>query len=170
MLFRSASGATYLVPFDGNKNPVSKLYPLKELQAAIQKLKPRLGLLIFDGSVSRSGAARTKSKNPEWHLEGGTLVELVGTAGIQDGIEIDKVGHGLFTYQLLRGLRGEADGDRDGTVTFGELADWLGQTVPTVSKKEFGREQRPWIYPGRETAGRVAGIALARSARGVASR
>ena len=38
-------------------------------------------------------------------------------------------GHGVFTYYLLRGLKGEADLNHDGVVTAGELFSYLQQSV-----------------------------------------
>lgn len=38
-------------------------------------------------------------------------------------------GHGVFTYYLLRGLKGEADRNHDGVVTAGELFAYLQQSV-----------------------------------------
>jgi uncharacterized caspase-like protein len=38
-------------------------------------------------------------------------------------------GHGVFTYYLLRGLKGDADRNHDGTVTAGELFAYLQQSV-----------------------------------------
>ncbi len=39
-------------------------------------------------------------------------------------------GHGVFTYALLQGLRGQADRDADGIVRAGEVIDYLGRVVP----------------------------------------
>jgi uncharacterized caspase-like protein len=53
-------------------------------------------------------------------------------------------GHGVFTYFLLKGLNGEADYNKDGEVTLGELIPYLSEQVrretknaqsPTVSGK-----------------------------------
>lgn len=38
-------------------------------------------------------------------------------------------GHGVFTYFLLRGLRGQADTNHDGHVTVGELTPYLSEQV-----------------------------------------
>jgi len=38
-------------------------------------------------------------------------------------------GHGVFTYYLLRGLKGEADFDADGIVTIREAYDYLYRKV-----------------------------------------
>jgi hypothetical protein len=42
-------------------------------------------------------------------------------------------GHGVFTYFLLRGLKGEADLNHDGAVTAGELFSYLKQSVPQAT-------------------------------------
>jgi len=51
-------------------------------------------------------------------------------------------GHGVFTYHLLEGLKGEADGfagNRDGLVSLGELIDYTTDAVKRVTR----RQQRP---------------------------
>jgi tetratricopeptide (TPR) repeat protein len=52
-------------------------------------------------------------------------------------------GHGAFTCYLLKGLNGEADADKDGTVTVGELIRYLRDKVAQATKdkqtpQEFG--------------------------------
>jgi len=63
------------------------------------------------------------------------------------GLEDDQHRHGLFTYYLLKGLRGEADTNRNGTVTFGELAGYVRQKVAWAAKTQFNQEQRPLLVP-----------------------
>jgi hypothetical protein len=53
-------------------------------------------------------------------------------------------GHGVFTYYLLQGLQGEADANKDGTVTAGELFAYLSEKV---SKATEG-QQNPQAFPG----------------------
>ena len=52
-------------------------------------------------------------------------------------------GHGIFTWSLLQGLTGKADGfgsqTEDGTVQLGELLDYVDQTV----RRETGNSQHP---------------------------
>jgi hypothetical protein len=43
-------------------------------------------------------------------------------------------GHGVFTYYLLRGMKGEADTNHDGVVTAGELFAYLQQSVRTATE------------------------------------
>jgi hypothetical protein len=53
-------------------------------------------------------------------------------------------GHGVFTYFLLRGLKGEADKNHDGVVTAGELFSYLQGAVP----KATGGKQNPRAMEG----------------------
>jgi hypothetical protein len=71
-------------------------------------------------------------------------------------------GHGAFTHFLLRGLRGEADRDRDGTVTVREAREYVADQV----RRATGGQQNPF---GPENAG--DGLALAGlGSRGVRQR
>jgi len=55
--------------------------------------------------------------------------------------------HALFTYYLLKGLRGEADTNYNGMVTFGELAGYVRHKVAWAAKTQFNQEQRPLLLP-----------------------
>jgi WD40 repeat protein len=54
-------------------------------------------------------------------------------------------GHGVFTYALLQGLRGEADaqGDRDGAITVDELSAYVAKEVPRITLEKWKYEQFP---------------------------
>jgi uncharacterized caspase-like protein len=62
-------------------------------------------------------------------------------------LEDDQHQHGLFTYYLLRALRGEADSNRDGDVTLGETVAYISQKVRWASKTRMNQEQRPFVVP-----------------------
>ena len=72
--------------------------------------------------------------------------------------------HGLFTYYLLRALRGESDVNRDGEVTLGEAAAYLNQKVLWASKTQYGQEQRPTVVPPLKATDPASAIALAKLA------
>jgi hypothetical protein len=159
----TSSGETYLVPYEGGGSSAARLYPLRDLQAALAKLKARHTLFIFDGSVSRLGKdTGSKFKAPQWEAGGDSVVRLIGTTGLQAALEPDRLRHGLFTYYLLRGLRGEADANHDGEVTLGELTSFLGRTVPVAAKNQFSQEQRPLVIPPMTPKSKVAALALAK--------
>ncbi len=158
------SGETYLVPYEGSASSTSRLYPLKDLQDALAKLKIRQSLLIFDGAVSRLGKdGKGKPAGPQWGGGGGNLVELIGTSGLRSGLEPEQVRHGLFTYFLLSGMKGEADANRDGEVTLGELTAFLTQAVPDAARSQFSQDQRPLVVPPLSSAGRAASLTLSKT-------
>jgi uncharacterized caspase-like protein len=48
--------------------------------------------------------------------------------------ESDQLGHGIFTYYLLKGLNGEADVDRDKLVSADEISLYLKKMVRDATK------------------------------------
>lgn len=53
--------------------------------------------------------------------------------------------HGLFTYFLLKGLKGEADLNKDGTIEVRELDEYVRQNVPPIARLLYNRDQTPDI-------------------------
>jgi len=70
-------------------------------------------------------------------------------------------GHGVFTYYLLKGLRGEADANKDGTVTAGELFAYVRDNV----QKATGGDQSPMALPGLAERIPLSGASLRKSSR-----
>ena len=144
----SSTGETFLVPYDGTATTTSRAYPLKDLEAALSRLRAKHTVFLFDGIVSPMGPySRTKTALPQWNPTGSSTLHVIGTSGIGRGLEDDQYRHGLFTYYLLRALRGEADTNRDGDVTLGETVTYLSQKVRWASKTHMNQEQRPFVVP-----------------------
>ncbi|HJT22872.1 MAG TPA: caspase family protein [Nitrospira sp.] len=161
----SPAGEVFLVPYDGNISTTSRAYPLKDLQAALSRLKTKQTILLFDGIVSRLGSdGRGKGTGPLWNPSGGSSVHIIATNGFGRPIEDEKHRHGLFTYYLLRALRGEADTNRDGEVTLGEAVSYLSQKVVWASKTQYGLEQRPLILPPLKSGDQSAALVLTKLA------
>ena len=157
------NGDVYLVPYDGNTTNASRSYPLKDLDAALGRLKAKQTLLFFDGSLTRLGAdSRSKTVVPQWSPSGSSTVHVVAMNGIGKAVEDEGHRHGLFTYYLLRALRGESDVNRDGEVTLGEAIAYVGQKVSWASKTHYGQEQRPAVFPSLKTTDPISGLALAK--------
>jgi uncharacterized caspase-like protein len=55
-------------------------------------------------------------------------------------VELPELGHGLFTYYLVQGLKGAADLDRDGIVSLQELYQYLEQQVSQKSRSAGGNQ------------------------------
>lgn len=74
-------------------------------------------------------------------------------------------GHGVFTYYLLKGLKGEADFNKDGTVTAGELFAYVRDNV----QKATGGDQSPMALPGLAERIPLSGASLRRGSRAQAN-
>jgi len=161
----SPNGETYLIPYDGKHNSTARLYPLKDLEAGLARLKTKQTLFIFDGGILSIGpTGKAKHRGPLWGSKKSQVVHLIGTTGLRDGLDPAKLRHGLFTYYLLRGLRGDADTNLDGDVTLGELTTFVGRTVPAAARQDFSQEQRPFIVPPVLPSSKSAGLVLTKSA------
>ncbi|MCX5723373.1 MAG: hypothetical protein NTX84_02415 [Nitrospirae bacterium] len=161
----SSTGETFLIPYDGTATATSRAYPLKDLEAALSRLKAKQTVFLFDGIVSRMGPnGKTKAAPPQWNPAGSSTLHVIGTSGIGRGLDDDQHQHGLFTYYLLRALRGEADTNRDGDVTFGETATYLSQKVLWASKARMNQEQRPLVAPALRPTDPAAALILTKPA------
>ena len=142
------SGETFLIPYDGSMGSTTRLYPLKDLETALGRLKAKQVLFVFDGTVLKSGVeGRTKLSPPKWAGTTESVLHMISTTGFGKSLESDAWHHGLFTYYLLRGLRGEADLNRNGEVTIGEVAAYVNRKVPTAARSTFKQEQQPQLLP-----------------------
>ena len=144
----NAAGDTFLIPYDGSMGSPTRLYPLKELEAALGRLKAKQVLFVFDGTVLKNGAdGRTKAAAPKWLGTSGSVLHMIATTGFGKSLESETWHHGLFTYYLLRGLRGEADLNRNGEVTIAEVTAYINRKVPGAARSTFKQEQQPQILP-----------------------
>ncbi len=144
----SSTGDIFLIPYDGATATTSRAYALKDLETALARLNAKQTVFLFDGIVSRMGPdTRAKTTLPQWSPTGSSTLRIIGTSGIGQWLEDDRHRHGLFTYYLLRALRGEADTNRDGEVTVGETVTYLSQKVRWASKTYMDQEQRPFTVP-----------------------
>jgi hypothetical protein len=163
----SPNGDVFLVPYDGSLTTSSRSYPLKDLEAALNRLKAKQTLFVFDGMVARLGAGtdgRSKPVLPQWNPSGSSTVHLIATNGVGRVVEDEHHRHGLFTYYLLRALRGESDVNHDGEVTLGEAVAYLTQKVLWASKTQYGQEQRPAVVPPLKATDPVSGLPLTKLA------
>lgn len=59
--------------------------------------------------------------------------------------------HSLYTYYFLKGLRGEADQNKDREISTEELQSYLLEMVPTKARSLYNREQYPGLFTGGKT-------------------
>jgi WD40 repeat protein len=75
------------------------------------------------------------------------IVILTASGTEQQAVEFKRLGHGVFTYALLQGLNGEADGNpADGIINVSEIETFLDRKVPELTKEYRGTTQYPQRY------------------------
>jgi uncharacterized caspase-like protein len=67
---------------------------------------------------------------------------LTASRSAEVSLELPELGHGVFTYYLMQGLKGAADLNHDGIVTLQELYEYLEQQV-TQKARSVGGNQHP---------------------------
>lgn len=112
----------------------------------VSEIPAEKGLVLSDtchsGGVQMEGRGlyTTTRANSSWLDELKKVGKGVGFISAADqtelSYELDELNHGAFTWCLLEGLRGNADKDSDGRVTFLELKDYLRERVPEVTNQK----------------------------------
>ncbi|MEO1050244.1 MAG: caspase family protein [Bacteroidota bacterium] len=125
----------------------------EELQRKFKRISALKQLVVIDacqsgGSVellAQRGAVEEKALA---QLSRSAGVHVLSSAGSEQfASEFKELGHGIFTYVLLEGLNGKADGSpKDGKVTIYELKSYLDDQVPEFSKKFKGKLQFPYTF------------------------
>lgn len=146
--------AKYLVPSDAEADDLySSALPMDELQTILARIEAEKVVAFLDTCYSGAAGGRTFSSRrtrsaaiDELFLE--RLTRSKGRAIVtasrptEVSIELPELGHGIFTYYLLQGLRGAADINKDGIVSLQELYEYVEQQV-TVKSRAVGGNQHP---------------------------
>lgn len=115
-----------------------------------EKIKARKQLFIIDACqsgaivdvLSRRGFERDKAI-AQLARSTGTFW-IVASESEQYALEVNQLGHGLFTYAILQGLDGKAEGSsNDKKITVKELNAFINDFVPEFSKELRGTAQYP---------------------------
>lgn len=146
----------YLLTYDTKPDDMGgTAIPMTELPKIVSEVvKARRTILIADtchssGITGRRGSAGSNNLVNEY-------MRAISSTGQRAVITASDVGeksqedsrwgggHGVFTYFLLSGLKGEADINHDGTVTTGELFQFVQREV----RKATGNQQTPLVAFG----------------------
>ncbi|MDZ4181917.1 MAG: caspase family protein, partial [Candidatus Cloacimonadaceae bacterium] len=150
------SKKAYLLPYDGNPNYAAiSGYDLEVLYANLLKLKVKQVTLFLDSCFSGANReneiiladARPVAIKTEMPKAAANLSVFAASSGSEiSSAYADKL-HGLFSYYLMKGMRGEADTNGDKKITLQELNDFIGENVPATARR-MGREQNPQLMSG----------------------
>ena len=147
-----ATGAVSVIPFDGTAASSARLYSLRRLQESLSKLPVQRSIVMVDLSLEhlpvQNGAGPAAPMWPQEEQGKERVMWMVGNRAVQEAHHFDLGHHGLFAYQLLKGLGGAADVDKDGTILAGELCVYARGQVAKMAHEQFGNEQDPLCVPG----------------------
>jgi helicase len=134
---------------------------MEELTRILQRLRPERVALILDSCFSGAAeggrtlfdpAVRTRGVVTDEFLSrlagaGKGRVVLTASGANEIALEPRNLGHGVFTYFLLEGLRGAADDDGDGQVDVDEIYKYVSRKVSDATRGS----QRPMKKASSQT-------------------
>lgn len=140
----------YLLPHGADlKDLYASALPMREIQHVFNRIRSERLVFIVDSCYSGASGGRTvsmaghRASISDGFLEriasGRGRVILSASGANEVSAEDETLGHGVFTYYLLEGLRGPADTDGDGLITVDEAYGYVSGRVPDAT----GQEQHP---------------------------
>lgn len=135
----------YFVLFDSNlTDPKGTALRMDSFSERVNHIPARKGLVLSDTCHSagvqlggRGAGSPTSGVNGRYIEQVQKTVNGVGylwsADQFEEAFELGYLGNGIFTYCLLEGLRGNADADRNGIVSFNELVNYVRAEVPKLS-------------------------------------
>jgi len=156
-------GESYLIPYDASQQaPDAQGILMGEFVRRLDRVSSSLMIFIdacYAGAAWGSSLARDAGENAmaalpdiwERQLRGQAALRMgmLSAAETERAFEDSSLGHGLFTWYLITGLRGEADSDpRDGLVTASELYRYVLTNVVTRARQRHQASQNPMMLPG----------------------
>ena len=125
--------------------------PASKLKELLLEIPAQKQLVILDAcnsggamNVFTRGAGEEAAISQLARSTGFTV--LASTNQEQYAAELSELKHGIFTYAILNGLRGEADLMKDGKITVKEIELYLNDIIPVLSEKYKGVQQFPQSY------------------------
>jgi hypothetical protein len=124
----------------------------KKIVTAIQSAQPKSVTMFIDSCYSgqsRSGsqlltaAKPVRLKNPDIGYPPEFIV-LTASAADQISSASNDLEHGIFSFYLMKGMEGDADANKDGKITFGEMQQYLSENVQRQAL-ETNRVQVPQL-------------------------
>ena len=152
---------TYWVTYNAN---IDDLYGTAlsndEIADMLDRVEAKKMIVFLDSCYSAATIHGTDKKrglmivkDPFQRFKGKGRVVITSSDGKEESVEIEKFGHGVFTYYLVKALKGEADENEDGFVDLDEVWDYVKYRVTDTARKH-GSTQTP-IIDGSYSAGIV---------------
>ncbi|MGD8835831.1 MAG: caspase family protein [Desulfobacteraceae bacterium] len=168
----TVKGEPYLMPYDADTRFIEKSgYKLISLYRDLQQLNLHRAYVFleacFNAKAFPISAMSVKGDRPPlFNVEqdpapSKSIIFLCAASANQTRNSFAEKRHGLFTYYLLRGIKGEADTDDDGWNSVKEVYDYIYSYV-THKSRGMGSMQTPVSVP---PADQWKDVALSRSTK-----
>ena len=145
-------------------------YPMWDMRTLLERQLSAKRIVVFSdachsGGISSDFATRgvntTESNSINQYLadlartkEG--IVMFTASAAGEVSQELPDLGHGVFTYYLLEGMKGEADLNNDYTVTINELMQYVEDQVKRKTKGAQNPTRSQTMYDKDLTISKIA--------------
>lgn len=143
----------FFLPHGADRDFISKTaINQSEIIAALQATQPNSVTMFIDSCYSgltRTGDALLasarpvviKSKNVEYPTN---FTVISASSPEQISWSSTELKHGIFSYYLMKGMEGDADENKDGKITIGEIQSYLADMVPKQAMT-MNRKQMPQL-------------------------
>ena len=175
IIYYSGHGApegddTYWVTYNADIDDLySTALSNNEIADMLSRIRSQRLVTFLDSCYSEATVHRqdkTRSISTEIPLDkfmGTGRVVISASDGKQLSVELDEFRHGVFTYYLLEGLRGNADANNDYVIEVEEIWGYVKRRVSETAR-QAGNDQTP-VLQGRLTAGLALTVNLAKLKR-----
>lgn len=145
--------SAWLLPHDGDPNYTqSSAYSMDVLMGNLKKIQAKQINVFLDSCFSGANRdneiiladARPVFISTPLPTVASNMAVFTASSGSQISSAYSDMQHGLFSYFLMKGLKGEADANKDKKITQQELYDYVNQEVSSMARR-LGREQEPQL-------------------------
>ena len=155
----SADGQNlYLLPQQADRDLIEDTaISQSRINAAIQATKPKSVTIFIDSCYSGAGrtgqtllsSARPISLKTNTQIFPSDFTVFTASTADQISSSSNDLKHGIFSYYLMKGMEGEADSNKDGKITNGEMQNYLIDNVVRQASLT-NRVQQPQLIGNRE--------------------
>jgi hypothetical protein len=128
----------YFLPYGVDKQYLSRTaVGQKEVVALLTASKPKSVTMFIDACYSgqtRGGETLLASARPialksDTNVFPSNFTVISASANDQISSSSPELKHGIFSFYLMKGMEGDADGNKDGKITAGEMQEYLSDKV-----------------------------------------
>ncbi len=143
----------YLLPPRADRDFISRTsIQFQEINTDLQAAKPKSVTIFMDACYSgqaRSGETLVANARPvtlkaEKKLFPDNFTVITASQADQISSSSPDLKHGIFSYYLMKGMEGDADANKDGKITLGEMQAYLVENVGRQAGM-MSRKQEPQL-------------------------